>query len=497
MQNFKVLLVYPNLQMVNLLPSNIASLSSYLKASGVTVRLFDCTLYKTAEKSVDEIRVEYMQLRPFNLREKGVNYKDNDVFSDFGRMVDEFRPDLIGVSATDDTFNLGISLIESLREKPCHVIFGGIFPTFSPEKVICHPLVDSVCIGEGERALLELVRCLESGSDYSRIANLWVKKNGLTVKNSLAAPIDLDCLPYDDFSIFEDNRFLRPMQGSVYRMVPVSLDRGCPYSCSFCAAPLKRALYKDAGLDQYFRTKSIAKVIDELKHYVQTYKVDYVYFNTETFFARKKEDIDLFAHEYTRHIGLPFWCQTHVETITADRIKLLEDMNCHRISIGIEHGNEKFRKKMLKKYFTNQQAVEAFRLFEKSRVPVTVNNIIGFPDETRELVFDTIALNRSIKADSINVFLFVPYSGTYLRQYSIEKGYIDPETSTNSPTYGSILKMPNFTSEQINGIFRTFPLYVKMPESYFDQIRVAEHQDAEGDAMLTRLREIYYREYFK
>lgn len=33
-------------------------------------------------------------------------------------------------------------------------------------------------------------------------------------------------------------------------------------------------------------------------------------------------------------------------------------MNCDRISIGLEHGNEEFRKKILKKNFTNKQVIE-------------------------------------------------------------------------------------------------------------------------------------------
>jgi len=111
MTNLKVLLIYPNLQMVNLLPSNIAALSAYLKKAGVKVKLFDTTLYKTAEKSVDEIRVEHMQLRPFNLEDKGVSYKKTDVFDDFVKLVNEFKPDIIGISATDDTVYLGLELV--------------------------------------------------------------------------------------------------------------------------------------------------------------------------------------------------------------------------------------------------------------------------------------------------------------------------------------------------------------------------------------------------
>jgi len=496
MVEFKVLLVYPNLQMVNLLPSNIAILSACLKNAGINVELFDTTPYKTAEKSVDEIRVEHMQLRPFKLEDKGVTYKITDVFEDFKKTVDKYQPNLIGVSATDDTFDLGIALVEKVRKKQkAHVIVGGVYPTFAPEEAINNKNVDSICIGEGEEALLELCKKLQSNQDIKNIKNLWVKIDGKIYKNNLREPLDINKLPYDDFSIFEEKRLFRPMQGKIYRMIPICIDRGCPFSCTFCAAPCQRELYLGAG-HKYFRVKTLQGVMDELRFQIDKYNANYIYFNSETFFAKREEYLDKFARAYTKEIGLPFWCQTRVETISEKRIKMLEQMNCDRISIGIEHGNEEFRKKILKKRFTNKQVIDAFQILRKSRIPVTVNNIIGFPDETRELAFDTIRLNRKIYADSINAYFFVPYRGTPLRQYCIDKGYLDPKSKTDSLMRSSILNMPQFPPDQIKGLVRTFPLYVKMEESYFDKIKIAERLDQEGNAMLADLRDIFFNKYF-
>ena len=287
------------------------------------------------------------------------------------------------------------------------------------------------------------------------------------------------------------------MQGKVFRMVPVTIDRGCVFSCSFCAAPAIRGLYRSARAGNYFRTKSVSHVLAELIDHVEKNRADYIYFNSETFFSRSEEDIERFGKEYASKINLPFWCQTRVETITEKRVKILEEMNCDRISIGIEHGNEEFRKKFLKKTFTNKQAIDAFRILSKSKVAVTVNNIIGFPDETRELAFDTIDLNRKIEADSINAYFFVPYRGTPLRDYCIEKKFITSEMKTDSLMRGSIMKMPQFKAEEIAGLVRTFPLYIKLPETYFDKIRSAERLDEEGNAAFDGLRNIYFKEYFK
>ena len=499
MKNFRVLLVYPNLQMVNLLPSNIAILSACLKKAGIETKVFDTTFYHTAEKSVDEIRVEHMQLRPFNLKEKGVEYKATDVFSDFERTVSSFRPDVIAVSATDDTFDLGMALISRIknRYRDIHIIVGGVHPTFSPGKVINNENVDSICIGEGEGALLELCQKIERDQDITNIKNLWVKSNGKIYKNELREPVDINTLPYEDFDEFEKKRLFRPMQGKIYRMIPICMDRGCPFTCLFCAAPAQRKLYMDSCGAAYFRIKSVSRIIEELQFQVKKYKVDYIYFNTETFFARGNDELEEFAKQYTSKINLPFWCQTRVETINEKRVKMLERMNCDRVSIGIEHGNEKFRIKILKKNFTNKQAIKAFVILAKSRIPVTVNNIIGFPDETRELAFDTINLNRKIKVDSINAYFFTPYSGTFLRDYCISRRYLVPDVKTDNLMRSSILNMPQFTPDQIKGLVRTFPLYVKMPESYFKKIKIAEKLNEEGDRALKELRDIYFEKHFK
>ncbi|MBU1147975.1 MAG: B12-binding domain-containing radical SAM protein, partial [Candidatus Omnitrophica bacterium] len=439
MEKFRVLLVYPNLQMMGLIPSNIAILASYLKNSAIDVKVFDTTYYRITEKSTEEIRIEHMQVRPFNLKEKGVDYKATDVFEDFKAVVEEYKPNIIGITATEDTYDLGLDLISrvSARAKGIHVIVGGVHPTFSPDEVINNEIVDSICIGEGEESLLELCIKIQSKDEITSIKNLWVKRNSRLYKNDLREPVDINGLPYEDFSVFEEQRFFRPMQGKIFRMMPVCISRGCPYNCSFCAAESQRKLYMGLGCKRpYLRLKSVSNIIDELKFKIERFKLDYIFFNSETFLARKEKDLDNFADRYAKEIGLPFWCETRVETITRKRAALLKYMNCNRVSVGIEHGNENFRRKVLRKNFTNKQAIEAFDILNEHKIPVSVNNMVGFPDETRELVFDTIRLNKRLRPDSISAFYFVPYRCTMLRQYCIKKGYIQPDAKSDTPYKG-------------------------------------------------------------
>jgi hypothetical protein len=56
--------------------------------------------------------------------------------------------------------------------------------------------------------------------------------------------------------------------------------------------------------------------------------------------------------------------------------------------------------------------------------------------------------------------------------------------------------MPQLTADQIKGLVRTFPLYVKMPKEYFAKIAIAEQLNNEGDSVFLELSELFFKKYF-
>src|SRR3989304_4709147 len=158
MKDIKVLLVYVNSMMDNLIPLNISYLTACLREKGIDVSLFDTTFYRTADKSSDEARVEMLQVKPFDISKYGVSYKTTDVFEDFKKIVNTYRPTLICFSVVEPTYMLSEKLLDSIEEikGESKVIFGGIFAIFAYSRIINHKLIDMVCFGEGEKALVEV-----------------------------------------------------------------------------------------------------------------------------------------------------------------------------------------------------------------------------------------------------------------------------------------------------------------------------------------------------
>ena len=495
MKQFKVLLIYPNLMLVTQLPNNIATLATCLKQNGHDIRVFDTTLYKTSEETVDDARVKRLQVRKFDIKESGIKINSNNIYDDFVKVVNEYKPDLIGASVLDDTVQMALDLINKVKEKKIPVIFGGVYAIFNSEELIRKENIDFVCIGEGDKTLVELANGLKENKSIKKIKNLWIKDKKI-IRNKLDAPVNINELPIDDFSVFESGRVFRPMQGEMVASIPINFDRGCPYDCSFCCATCIKDLYRSNGF-RYYRHKSVDRIKKEIECQLQSFPdLSYFYFNSETFLNMSIRQLSEFAEMYVK-FDVPFWCQSRIETIQDKKIEILKQMNCNRMSVGIEHGNEKFRKKILNKDFTNKQVIKAFKILDKHQLKVSVNNVIGFPDETRKLVFDTIKLNRKIKFDSINGFVFQPYRGTKLREYCKEKGYLKDENISDNLIGHSILEMPQLSRDEIEGLLRTFVLYVKLPKKYYKDIKVAEQLNEEGNNMLNKLKPILYKNYFK
>lgn len=497
MRDIRVLFLYPNLRKMSLVPPSIALLSQLLKDRGFKVDLFDtsCYIIEAFSGDSDKANVADLVTRPFDLGEK-IELKRNNAFEDLNRKVEEFGPDLIAVSADESTFLLSIHLLKAIRHRGILTILGGVFATFAPERAIRYPEIDIICVGEGEQALVELCERLRHGEDYLNVTNLWVKqKDGHIVRNSMATPINIDTNPLPDIGIFEESRHYRAMAGKIYRMMSVETHRGCPFTCGFCNSPAQNRLYRRETNCNYVRKKSMDKVHEELVYYRDVWKAEYIFMTADTFFTYSNREIDEFCEMYS-DIRIPFYCNAHPNTITDYKVKRLKEVGLHRLGVGIEHGNEKFRREVVNRRYSNQDVIEALQIPKIYDVPFSANNIIGFPDETYELAMDTVELNRQTGANDVSCSILQPYYGTALRELAVKRGYLDPDAIAPTNTDDSILEMPSFPRERIRGLRRTFVMYVRFPKSRWNEIRVAEQLTPEGDAIWAKLRDEFVATFF-
>ena len=134
--------------------------------------------------------------------------KEEEIFVD---TIKQLNPDLVGISLNSPYILIAKRITELIKKfTSAIVVWGGVGPTISPEEHI--KLTDVICIGEGEKALEELVIAVRDRKDYKNIKNLWVNDGSKVIKN-IQGPLiqDLDYLPFAEYGnenmyFIEDNR---------------------------------------------------------------------------------------------------------------------------------------------------------------------------------------------------------------------------------------------------------------------------------------------------
>ena len=496
----KFLMVYPNNTGNSRIPLGITYLLTILKQQGHQIQLFDMTFYGVdVDKHHIDMRAKNLNFRPVDLAPYGVTYTRStmdDVKRDLLGEMHKFRPDLVGVSVVEDTSPVALELARALKSKYPDIptVFGGVFCMANPEAVIRCPEVDVVCVGEGEVALPQLLDSLESGRLVTEILGLWTKApDGTVFRRPVGPPLALNELPLPDLSIIDERHFYGPMAGHVYKMAYMASHRGCPRQCTYCNNQMFLKTYRQHLKAYLHRNMSIPRLIENLVHLKETYDFNFFQIVDDDFTLRSLEDMEQFRTLYKQHVDVPFWIQAEANNVTEDKIRCLKEAGCIAIAIGIETGNEFIRQEVYRRRTSREATIRAFEIMHKYGIRTSGNIIVGVPYEGRKEIFDSIELVRECQPRALNVNVFAPYRGTKLRDYCVEKGYLDPGFIHDGRVpWGPVLDMPQITKEEIEGLVRTFALYATLPKKYWPMIRKCEDTTREAGETFSYLEGLYW-----
>lgn len=488
MANLKILLLFPNTSSEGVLPLAVATLSAIAKKLEAEVKYFETSFYRK-RRSAGEEREYTGEYKPVKRESVFELLPYERLLEDFLKTLENYKPDILAVSANSLEYDLFCELIEgiqSIKPKP-FVIVGGVEATIAPEDVITNPYVDALCMGEGEKTWEEFLCKFKDGKDITNVRNLWVKTVSGVKKNLLRPLIDqaeLWALPLD-YSLFDERHFTKPFDGAMRRRGLLELSRGCPYSCNYCVNSAYKNIYK--GMGKFFRIRPLDNLKEETKKLMES-GCEILQLQDESFLSIDCKILKEFCKWYSEEVKLPLLLQTRPESVTEKKVGLLADMDVPiEISCGVESGSERILREICNRRTELDQIRNAFKIIKTYGLYSKAYTMIGFPTETREDVFKTIFLIREIKVDKSIMSIFFPFKGTPLRKYCIEKGYISGDEKTRTFTDASILKNQMMSTNEITGLRRTYRLYTKLPQKYFPQIELCEKSYEAHQALFTEL----------
>ena len=270
----------------------IEYLSSFLKLKGHTTDLlFDPQVF-SPEQNIFNIKAldRYFSLDT-KIIEKAVALK----------------PAIIAFSTFTSNYRWCLKIAEGIKRiSNIPIVFGGVHTTAATNSVLENDFIDYAVIGEGEYAMLDLLRCLENNtprSEMLNIPNLCLKYEGKIVINAPRRYItDLDSMPFPDKQLFYNKV---PMFEETYTALS---SRGCPYECTYCSNSMYHKIYCDEKV--HIRKRSVGNVLEELKKVKERGKAKLIVFNDEVFVSSIKW-LEEFSKRYPSEVGIPFYCSLH------------------------------------------------------------------------------------------------------------------------------------------------------------------------------------------
>lgn len=307
-----------------------------------------------------------------------------------------------------------------------YMVAGGEQVTAIPEYSLQSSSLDAVVLGEGEKIFPALIEAIRSSKNLSNIRGIAFKDKAekRIIINSREERIsDLDSIPWPDWtSIPIENYINADLQNGVNRgrSMPIVATRGCPFQCTFCS---NRKMW-----ESLFRTRDPKDVVQEMKSYIEKYKIENFNFQDLTAFVNKKQVLAL-SKEILNH-GLKITWQlpsgTRIESFDSEVARAAYESGCRNIAFAPESASPEILKSV-KKDVDLQDIERAIKAALKSRMNLSCFFIVGFPSESKDTLNMNLKYVRKLArlgVTDIGVAQFVPYPGSELFDELLQGGKI-------------------------------------------------------------------------
>ncbi|MEK6823595.1 MAG: radical SAM protein [Nanoarchaeota archaeon] len=390
--NPKILLIMPRSGLIDKPDYNysfalgLAYISAVLKKEGYNV---DCLNFNHLNGTIDSLVISHIKNKNYNF---------------------------IGFGHNALSYSVIESMIISIRKHSPNskIILGGPIITTESELMFKSLKPDVAVLGEGEKTILELIKCLMDKKDLSKIKGIGYRnefgKICFTEKREVVQ--DLDSLPYPDFEGFD---FKKKVENTPLSEYPILASRGCPFSCSFC---YHEGRYRLRGMKEVFKELNIA---------VKKYRTNMILLYDDCFAMDKKRLLEFCdgIKKLKSEISwdLKWSPQLTVHSVDGDLLKIMKEAGCELISYGFESFSPIVLKSMGKP-ITPQQIDNAIKETLKAKIAIQANFIFGDIAETKETAEETLNYWKNHCKGQVNLTLIEPYPGSRIYDYCVKKGII-------------------------------------------------------------------------
>jgi radical SAM superfamily enzyme YgiQ (UPF0313 family) len=348
----------------------------------------------------------------------------------FGRLLDRLQPRYYLTQMTAPTLENDMYGCFLAKARGARTIAFGTHVTAIPKETMRpYPALDFVLLGEPDLTIRDLLDHLE-GKTRQRSDDIqllfekhdptyapsldengrailegikglvWRRGEEIVVNTTRPFLPDLDDLPVPMHELLPLLKYRMPLIHGPFTFIVTS--RGCPAGCTYC---IKHVSYQFTA-----RLRSPAKIVEELWT-LKRLGIDNIHMYADLFTVNRDQVVELCRLMIAEKMGIRWTCNSRVDYVDEEMLRLMAEAGNWLISWGIESGNEQILRHAHKGAYPDK-AERALRWARQSGIKNWGYFIIGLPTETEATIRQTIDFAKKLPLDIALFHVAAPYPGT-------------------------------------------------------------------------------------
>jgi radical SAM superfamily enzyme YgiQ (UPF0313 family) len=313
-----------------------------------------------------------------------------------------------------ETVQIARAVKERYPDKP--VILGGWHPSLLPDQTLAAECVDIVVKGQGEDAMLEIVRRIEAGESLEGIAGAGYKQDGRLIFNQPRPLKPIRELPPKAYHLADFDAYQR-VCGRRWAMYTSSL--ACPFNCAYCT--------NDGVYGRKWNALDAAQVVEETTDLVSRYGLSLLWVVDDNFLVDRERAVAIAEGLVRSGVRFDWSIQGStnlVVRLTVEELKLLRRAGLSQVSQGADSGSPEILHLMNKDFQKLDTIYEAARKLTEAGIRPSFNMIFGFPGEgeaeRRESIRLIMNICRQYPGAEFWTNIFTPYPGSPIMRNASE-----------------------------------------------------------------------------
>jgi radical SAM superfamily enzyme YgiQ (UPF0313 family) len=361
------------------------------------------------------------------------------------------KPSVVGFTATTMSIAKAATVAEGVRRlAPDTVLMvgGPHFTALGAETLERMPVFDLGCVGEGEDALVAMLRKLELGEDPRDVPGIVSRDDqGQVVANPLyEGQVDLAALPDLAWDLLDDYPARYHAAATYLNKTPFTdliVSRGCKYVCTFC---------DNQTFGRTIRALPVDRILENIDRLVNEYGIRSLFFTDDSLMTLRSDFEQVCEGLIDRNYDLEWSINARTSEIDEKILALMKRAGCWQISYGVESGSWEILKR-IKKAATPRMQARALNLTAAAGIKSNAYIIIGFPGETHETLAETREFLKSVPIDTLRLTFFTPFPNTDITDDLVGQGEIVADWTRLN--FYNIAYIPNgLTREDLERAYR-------------------------------------------